>query len=86
MNQVQPLENSALDNEASNGYSSTSFIPEFVHRQSVKKPSAGPAVSISQKLKKIQHELFTSISILTPTRLKPYQLRKQLCNYQFERI
>lgn len=46
MNQVQPLENSALDNEASNGYSSTSFIPEFVHRQSVKKPSAGPAVSI----------------------------------------
>lgn len=46
MSNLSPLEDGDIDNEASNGFSSTSFIPEFVHRQSLKKQSTGPAITV----------------------------------------
>ena len=53
MSKLPILDNGDADNEGSNGFSSTSFIQEFVHRQSIKKISSGPSVTILQKLKKM---------------------------------
>lgn len=77
MNTLQSENFDDPDNEGSNNFSSTSFVLEFVHRQSAKKTTnAGPAITVEQKFKNLRHDLFTTLTILTPSRLKPLQLRK----------
>jgi hypothetical protein len=56
MNSLQSANFDDPNNEGSNDFSSTSFLHEFVHRQSVMKPSnSGPILTIQQKLKNLHN-------------------------------
>lgn len=43
-------------------------------------------VPFAAKIEKLTHELVTTLQITTPTRLRSFQLRKQLKNYNFEKF